>query len=91
MLTITSLSDDGRRRLLQPTTDTDLDRLRIEGDELECPLQPVTDADLARLRIVGPAADKQKAARFAKDCLDAFHSTNGIEIDCSPIPYRHPW
>ena len=37
---------------------------------------------------VGPAADKQKTRRFAKHCLDAFHSTKNIEIDYSLIPYR---
>lgn len=37
--------------------------------------------------VVGPAADPVKATRFAEDCLAAFHG-NGIEITCSPIPYR---
>jgi hypothetical protein len=39
--------------------------------------------------IIGPAADRLKAARFAKDCLAAFHIDPGsVEIEYSKIPYR---
>ena len=38
--------------------------------------------------IVGPAADKAKATRFAKDCLKAFHPGEPVEVVSSKIPYR---
>lgn len=39
--------------------------------------------------VVGPAADRTKAARFAKDCLAAFHpDPNSVELLYSEIPYR---
>jgi hypothetical protein len=40
--------------------------------------------------VVGPAADRNKASRFAKDCLVAFHTghANAVEISHSDIPYR---
>lgn len=39
--------------------------------------------------IVGPAADRTKAARFAKDCLAAFHpDPHSVELSYSKIPYR---
>jgi hypothetical protein len=38
---------------------------------------------------VGPAADRAKAARFAKDCLAAFHpDPDSVELVYSKIPYR---
>jgi hypothetical protein len=39
--------------------------------------------------VIGPAADRVKAARFAKDCLAAFHANpDGVELVYSKIPYR---
>jgi hypothetical protein len=39
--------------------------------------------------VVGPAADRTKAARFAKDCLAAFHpDPSSVELVYSKIPYR---
>jgi hypothetical protein len=39
--------------------------------------------------LIGPGADQKRAARFAMDCLDLFHSgTENVQIVCSPIPYR---
>jgi len=39
--------------------------------------------------VIGPAADRIKAARFAKDCLAAFHADpDKVEIVYSTIPYR---
>jgi hypothetical protein len=39
--------------------------------------------------IIGPAADRTKAGRFAKDCLAAFHpDPHKVEILYSKIPYR---
>lgn len=39
--------------------------------------------------VVGPAADRVKAARFAKDCLAAFHADpQSVELTYSKIPYR---
>lgn len=39
--------------------------------------------------IVGPAADRVKAARFAKDCLASFHADPAsVELVYSKIPYR---
>jgi hypothetical protein len=39
--------------------------------------------------VVGPAADRIKAARFAKDCLAAFHADPAsVELVYSTIPYR---
>jgi Protein of unknown function (DUF2971) len=39
--------------------------------------------------VVGPAADRAKAARFARDCLAAFHAhPAGVELVYSKIPYR---
>jgi hypothetical protein len=40
--------------------------------------------------IIGPAADRQKATRFIKECLTAYHPKNqvDVEIDYSTIPYR---
>jgi Protein of unknown function (DUF2971) len=39
--------------------------------------------------VVGPAADRVKAARFAKDCLAAFHTDpQSVELAYSKIPYR---
>lgn len=39
--------------------------------------------------IVGPAADRINAARFAKDCLAAFHpDPHSVELSYSEIPYR---
>jgi hypothetical protein len=39
--------------------------------------------------VIGPAADRTKAARFAKDCLAAFHpDPDSIELAYSRIPYR---
>jgi len=39
--------------------------------------------------VLGPAADKIKTARFAKDCLAAFHANpDGVKLVCSKIPYR---
>jgi len=37
--------------------------------------------------VLGPAADPDKARRFANDCLSAFH-TGTVEICPSEIPYR---
>ena len=39
--------------------------------------------------VIGPAADRAKAVRFAKDCLAAFHpDPDGVELVYSKIPYR---
>ena len=40
--------------------------------------------------IIGPAADRQKATRFIKECLIAYHpkSQGDVEISFSEIPYR---
>jgi hypothetical protein len=39
--------------------------------------------------VVGPAADPVKAARFAKDCVAAFHADpDSVELIYSRIPYR---
>jgi len=39
--------------------------------------------------VVGPSADRVKAARFAKDCIAAFHSDpDSVEVIYSKIPYR---
>ena len=39
--------------------------------------------------VIGPAADRIKAARFAKDCLAAFHpDPDSVEFVYSKIPYR---
>jgi hypothetical protein len=39
--------------------------------------------------VIGPAADRLKAARFAKDCLVAFHpDSDSVELVYSTIPYR---
>ena len=39
--------------------------------------------------VVGPAADRAKVARFAKDCLAAFHADPAsVELVYSKIPYR---
>jgi hypothetical protein len=39
--------------------------------------------------VIGPAADRTKAARFAKDCLTAFHpNPDTVELVFSDIPYR---
>lgn len=40
--------------------------------------------------IVGPAADREKATRFIKECLTAYHPKNhgDVEISYSGIPYR---
>jgi hypothetical protein len=37
--------------------------------------------------VVGPAADSEKATRFAKDCLRMFYS-GSVSVDRSKIPYR---
>lgn len=37
--------------------------------------------------VIGPAADHQKASRFAKDCLDLLHSGT-VKITHSEIPHR---
>jgi hypothetical protein len=47
-------------------------------------------ADSLKEIVVGPAAEKATASQFAKDCLEAFHSTEAIEIIPSEIPYRAP-
>jgi len=36
---------------------------------------------------IGPAADRQKADQFARDCLRSFHSGT-VNISRSNIPYR---
>jgi Protein of unknown function (DUF2971) len=39
--------------------------------------------------VIGPAAERAKAARFAKDCLAAFHADpDSMELVYSKIPYR---
>jgi Protein of unknown function (DUF2971) len=38
--------------------------------------------------VIGPAADRIKAERFAKDCLAAFHPIDDVKIIWSRIPYR---
>ena len=39
--------------------------------------------------VIGPAADRIKAARFAKDCVAAFHpDPDSVELVYSGIPYR---
>jgi hypothetical protein len=38
--------------------------------------------------VIGPAADKIKAERFAKDCLAAFYPAGDVKITRSAIPYR---
>ena len=39
--------------------------------------------------VIGPAADRAKAARFAKDCLAAFHADpDSVKLVYSKIPYR---
>jgi hypothetical protein len=39
--------------------------------------------------VIGPAADRDKAARFAKDCLASFHpEPDSVELVYSTIPYR---
>jgi hypothetical protein len=39
--------------------------------------------------VIGPAADRVKAVRFAKDCLAAFHTgPASVELVYSKIPYR---
>ena len=39
--------------------------------------------------VIGPAADRVKTVRFAKDCLAAFHAhPDKVEIVYSKIPYR---
>ena len=40
--------------------------------------------------IIGPAADREKATRFIKECLNAYHPKNqgDVEISSSKIPYR---
>lgn len=38
--------------------------------------------------VIGPAADRIKAERFARDCMAAFHSAGGVTITYSRIPYR---
>jgi hypothetical protein len=39
--------------------------------------------------VIGPAADRIKAARFAKDCLAAFHANpDEVEMVYLTIPYR---
>ena len=43
--------------------------------------------DALKRIVVGPAADREKAVRFAVDCGAAFHK-GPIEIAVSPIPYR---
>ena len=37
--------------------------------------------------VIGPAADSEKASRFAKDCLRMFYS-GSVSVDRSQIPYR---
>jgi hypothetical protein len=37
--------------------------------------------------VVGPAADREKAGAFAKECLDLFHA-GSVPITYSAIPYR---
>jgi hypothetical protein len=37
--------------------------------------------------IVGPAADRRKATRFAKECLAVFNP-GAVEVTPSTIPYR---
>jgi hypothetical protein len=45
--------------------------------------------DALKKIIMGPAADHTKAARFAKDCLAAFHGDpDSVELVHSKIPYR---
>ena len=40
--------------------------------------------------VVGPAADRAKMARFAKDCLVAFHArADSVELVYSKIPYPY--
>jgi hypothetical protein len=39
--------------------------------------------------VIGPASDRVKASRFAKDCLASFHPDPlGVELVYSKIPYR---
>jgi hypothetical protein len=38
--------------------------------------------------VIGPAADKEKGERFARDCLAAFSPKGSVDIICSSIPYR---
>jgi len=46
-------------------------------------------SDSLKQVVIGPAADRVKAARFAKDCLAAFHpDANRVELVYSRIPYR---
>jgi Protein of unknown function (DUF2971) len=45
------------------------------------------DSDALKRIVVGPAADSEKATRFAKDCLRMF-SSGAVSVDGSKIPYR---
>jgi hypothetical protein len=38
--------------------------------------------------IIGPAANKQKAFRFVRDCLRAYYDIDSVEVTDSKIPYR---
>jgi hypothetical protein len=39
--------------------------------------------------VIGPAADRNKVARFAKECFAAFHTNpQSVELEYSKIPYR---
>ncbi len=44
-------------------------------------------AGALRKIVVGPAADRDKAPQFARDCLRMYHKKD-IEVIQSPIPYR---
>ena len=45
------------------------------------------NSDALKRIVVGPAADSEKATRFAKDCLRMFYS-GAVSVDGSKIPYR---
>lgn len=45
------------------------------------------NSDALKKIVVGPAADSEKATRFAKDCLRMFYSES-VSVDRSKIPYR---
>jgi hypothetical protein len=45
------------------------------------------NSDALKRIVVGPAADSEKATRFAKDCLRMFYS-GAVSLDRSKIPYR---
>jgi hypothetical protein len=50
--------------------------------------RPGTSSALKKI-VIGPAADRDKGSRYAKDCLAAFHADpQSVELVYSKIPYR---